>query len=531
MAELDSKSKKKLLDWAESSEGKMQKNSFDLTRAPELLALINSSNDPGSMLELAFDLCSNDLRKNEGTFYTPFYVAEKMVRQAFAIWQDKHSSYSDLCNIKILDPSCGAGEFLLASLHVLLEKHRLYTPERSIEEILNHIVRTNLYGIDCNINALEILRRRLRQFSSSDSCDNIVQSDSLDHNEAGKCFACGGKFDIVIGNPPYVSYGLRNTGKLDKLRAEKLRKRFAFSAQYKISLYALFMEFAINSTADNGVHSFIVPDSFLCGQYFEKLRNFMLENCKFEQFFLINKKLFSANAGKFVIYFLSKSKANKDSELTVKMLEEEDIFDLEKGSYSMLQSEFENNYRHRFRLFFSEKVHRKIQQIEQQSVCKLGDLLTLASGLVARNGKSSIISDFPQEKGCWQRGITSGGDITKNSHIVWRGKYINCAKEAIKSGLGKIDYALPKILIRQTGDRIIAAVDRNKFLVLNNLHVAVSKVPDLDLDRLTAYLNSEEMLFYYQAITLEKNRPLAQIDLETLRELPMKEFFTSRKST
>ena len=118
MAELDSKSKKKLLDWAESSEGKMQKNSFDLTRAPELLALINSSNDPGSMLELAFDLCSNDLRKNEGTFYTPFYVAEKMVRQAFAIWQDKHSSYSDLCNIKILDPSCGAGEFLLASLHV-----------------------------------------------------------------------------------------------------------------------------------------------------------------------------------------------------------------------------------------------------------------------------------------------------------------------------------------------------------------------------------------------------------------------------
>ena len=90
-----------------------------------------------------------------------------------------------------------------------------------------------------------------------------------------------------------------------------------------------------------------------------------------------------------------------------------------------------------------------------------------------------------------------------------------------------IDYNSDKILIRQTGDRVIAAVDRNKLAVLNNLHVGISKKHNLDLDRLTAYLNSDELNFYYQAVTMESDRPLAQTDLETLRELPMPEDFCS----
>ena len=89
----------------------------------------------------------------------------------------------------------------------------------------------------------------------------------------------------------------------------------------------------------------------------------------------------------------------------------------------------------------------------------------------------------------------------------------------------KIDYSQPKILIRQTGDRIVSAVDRNGFLVLNNIHVGTARSSDIDLERLSEYLNSSEMCFYYRAITLEEDRPMAQIDLETLRELPMKEFF------
>ena len=64
--------------------------------------------------------------------------------------------------------------------------------------------------------------------------------------------------------------------------------------------------------------------------------------------------------------------------------------------------------------------------------------------------------------------------------------------------------------------------------MLNNLHVGTARKSDLDLEKLSDYLNSEEMLFYYQAITMESGRAMAQTDLETLRELPMPEYFQKK---
>ena len=192
----------------------------------------------------------------------------------------------------------------------------------------------------------------------------------------------------------------------------------------------------------------------------------------------------------------------------------------------MTQSSFAGNYRQRFRIFFDEFIHKRILDIESKSVCKLGDLLEISSGIIGKNGKSSIVADHPGNDGQWHPGLVSGKEITASGQIDHHGKYINADPAMIKSGLKKIDYSQPKILIRQTGDRIISAVDRRGLLVLNNIHAGIARKPDLDLERLSSYLNSSEMCFYYQAITLEANRPLAQIDLETLRELPLYDFFT-----
>ena len=49
-------------------------------------------------------------------------------------------------------------------------------------------------------------------------------------------------FDFVVGNPPYVSYGLRGAQKMTKEQDDYLRKYYPNSAEYKISLYAIFMD-------------------------------------------------------------------------------------------------------------------------------------------------------------------------------------------------------------------------------------------------------------------------------------------------
>ena len=524
---LSDKSVKNLFtEYLKTPEAKLLQGDFQLCQAPELLNIMGNSADPGHFLELVMDHCNKLKRKDEGTFYTPEAVAEKMFRRSLEVFRKNNPSKESLLNIKVLDPSCGSGEFILAALKVLLAEFCLLKPELPVNVLIEQIISGNLYGIDCNSNAIELLFSRLKiAGGSAVSSENFVVKDVLEYSNAAECFNKNIKFDIVIGNPPYVSYGLRNVGKIDKNRSAELKTRFPFSAEYKITLYAIFIEFALNSTAENGVQSFIVPDSFLCGQYFSKIRNFMLKTSSFEYFYLVKQKLFDAVPGTLVIYIASKNTPAAGHKFKSILLDEKNQFVLPESGYMMQQSSFEKNHRQRFRLFFNEDIHKRIADMENNSVCKLGDLIELASGLIAKNGKSSIIADKPVKEGFYQRGLISGKEITLSGTINYQGKFINSDPAKIKSGLKKIDYSQPKILIRQTGDRIVSAVDRNGFLVLNNIHVGTAKRSDIDLERLSEYLNSSEMCFYYRAITLEEDRPMAQIDLETLRELPMKEFF------
>lgn len=478
-----------------------------------------------SPLEKFFDESAPGLRKKDGIFYTPRKVASAMAEQALELWLKQHSSYRDLCNIRVLDPACGDGEFLLAMLDLLLKKHLTYQPDADIKELARQIISNNLYGIDCNGEALNRLQIRLCEYASKPiDSKHFIQCDSLQELDASKFFGKKHFFDLVIGNPPYVSYGLRNTGKLSAERAAELRKKFSNSAEYKITLYALFMELAVNSLQAGGVHTFIVPDSFLAGQYFSKLRNFLLQNCTFKQIYLVQQKIFQAVPGSLVIYFLTAEKPAPETAVGMTVIENKEDFSLNKELFRMPQALWQKNPRQKMRIFADEKTFRRVIEIESRKVCTLGDLLILASGLVAKHGQRSIISKV-KENEFFLPGITGGKAVRANEPVVWTGEYINTDPTVIKSGLGKVDYQQKKLLIRQTGDRITAAVDTQGLAVLNNLHVGAARDKNLDLEKLSAYLNSEEMLFYYQAITMESGRAMAQTDLETLRELPMPEFF------
>ncbi len=339
-------------------------------------------------------------------------------------------------------------------------------------------------------------------------------------------------FNIVIGNPPYVSYGLRGGQKMSAEDKNFIKKNFPNSAEYKISLYALFMDRAIQLSSEyGGIQTFIVPDSFLLGRYFSKIRSYILKSNEIMKFLLFSYGVFDATVGFSVVYFFKRSK-DIDQNKNVSVLlpkKPEDLTQNNIESFSYAQSYFRKTKHNRFRLFFNQETKDLIEKIEANSF-ELGKQYTGRTGVRSKIGQKNII--FKQkDKDTYQKGIISGGQIKKYK-ITYDNDYINIDPELLNGG--GFDYKIinnPKILVRQTGDSLISSIDTDHYYHLNNVHsFAPNNEESLPLEYILAILNSDLMDYYYQKTTLEVGRPMAQTDIETIESLPIKDTSIENKN-
>ncbi len=334
-----------------------------------------------------------------------------------------------------------------------------------------------------------------------------------------------GGFDIVIANPPYISFGLRDVGKAKGEWADYMRKYYPNSAEYKLSIYAIFIDKGIQLLRDKGILSYITPDSFLLGRYSSKLRTFILQSCKIREIVMFEKDFWQAGVvGRPVISIIQKESDVNLRQIhciistlctTIEKLDRNTLC-----SYSYDQRYFESLPYNRFRLFFDRKDKEICEKLEKNSD-KLSNIVTFASGLIGKRGKEEIISN-KKLGNKWLPGLLSGSEIVEYS-ITYDGNFILFDVNKLKSGFKDARYFEPKIFLRQTGDSLIAAYDNKNLLCLNNLHVGNLVDKKYDLRYILAILNSKVLNHYYHLISLELGRTMAQTDIETIEQLPIKQ--------
>lgn len=200
-----------------------------------------------------------NIEKN-GIVFTPRYIADYI--------NDSVLNDMDCDNIKLIDPGCGCGIFLISAAEKIKEKSG-----RSLYEIL----RENIYGMDIDADNIRRCKIVLNLYvimkvgSNQGLKLNLVCKDSL-KTDWKEIFHVE-SFDCIIGNPPYV-----NTHDMSKETANFLKDTFKTTKGGVYNIFYAFVEYGMKFLHNHGKLSYIVPNNFLTIKSAKNLRELLIDN-------------------------------------------------------------------------------------------------------------------------------------------------------------------------------------------------------------------------------------------------------------
>ena len=364
-------------------------------------------------------------RKKDGIFYTPKYITKYIVENSIKNWLDdkrkelgedklpeltekdfeiKYSSkksderiYSKnykkhiefwtkyreaVKNIKIVDPACGSGAFLITAFEYLLNYNNylndkifdLTGTKDLFSDTTKEILQNNIFGVDLNKESVEITKlslwlktadknKTLATLENNIKCGNSLIDDveiagelAFDwEKEFPQVFENGG-FDVVVGNPPYVRV---QRLKENYLEQTKYYEKNYVSATGSYDIYALFMEKGFKLINKKGLVSFILPHKFLITDFGSGIRKFFVEKRAVESLLHFGSELVFSEASTYTC-IVTLSKKNKEKILFKKVNPNKisETFKWDKMDYNLLSNK---NWD-----LQSEEIYNLIKKLKKQ---------------------------------------------------------------------------------------------------------------------------------------------------------------------
>lgn len=201
-------------------------------------------------------------RKKYGQFFTSKETAMYMAG-LFSIMENKDT-------LNVLDAGAGSGILSCALIEVLQEKRNIKRVSLTCYETDNNILKVLQNNLDYVKKKAEI------EFEYEIITENYITNQYLDFNQM-----IGGnpepkKYDIVIGNPPYM--------KIPKDAPEATAMpEVCYGAP---NLYFLFASMGLFNLKADGQMVYIIPRSWTSGAYFKRFREYLLTEGKLQHIHL-----------------------------------------------------------------------------------------------------------------------------------------------------------------------------------------------------------------------------------------------------
>lgn len=186
-------------------------------------------------------------QKALGATFTPFWLAKKITQLAYNHWNELNGTRQP----EVADLCCGAGSFLFAISDVI--KNPKYVAGFDVEALYAKLCssifrKKSIFSIETK-NSLTDLN-----FSTNGQLSFNVEN-------------CSNKFDIIVGNPPYV-----RSQNLDSKQVKLLKTKFGddiLTGNFDLSIVFILQTYL--ALKDGGVAALIVPNKILKSKYGKKI--------------------------------------------------------------------------------------------------------------------------------------------------------------------------------------------------------------------------------------------------------------------
>jgi type I restriction-modification system DNA methylase subunit len=520
-----------------------------------------------------------EVRKAGGVYYTPQYIVDYIVINTIGnLTQNK--TPKEVAEIKIVDPACGSGSFLLGAYQYLLNWHKDYylkNPNKKNTTTADgnlttaekkRILLNNIFGVDIDTNAVEVTKLSLllkcmegeTQASIANQMtmfnervlptldDNIKSGNSLidtdyydnelDFGEERKIkpfswqkafptvFKNGG-FDVVIGNPPYVftrdvdwSDEVKNYF-WSKFEISKGNDNSRKNQSGKINLYILFIIKSTELLKQNGCLSFIIPNGLLRTTTYDTARKFILERTAIERIVDLKDGVFEGVTASTIIINLLNSNKKIDT-LIIDANCKIDGFVDDTNTTIITQSNFLNNVSHTFSLYINSAEQKIFTKISEPNFYLKDITDEIIAGIDA--SKEFISNEILTKE---YKPMLEGKDI-KRFQTNFGGNYVLYDRK--KLNRARPDYVWQsenKIVVQRISggsSPLVGTIDRKKYLSFNSTNLILIKddfVAEYPYELICSLINSKLWNFYYSKNFSNGSNLTVNISKTFLEMLPL----------
>ncbi len=525
-----------------------------------------------------------EVKKAGGVYYTPTYIVDYIVKQTVGkLVEGKNPK--QVAKLRILDPACGSGSFLINAYQFLLDWHhdwylghdpQSWTKGRNPVLVQTtagwkltiterkRILLNNIYGVDIDPQAVEVTKlslllkvlegeseqtiqpylRLFQQRALPDLGDNIKGGNSLigpeyfvdqlihnpDEIRRINAFDWPREFCHVMSAGGGFDCVIGNPpyGMISDEKDRSFYEKAFESTEGRFDNYELFIEKGISLCKARGLLGFIVPSPLLSNLYARKLRGWILNYCGIQEIVNLGMKVFSDPTIHTCIIILVRGKLTNQVVKIRKRVSS--VQQLKEGyDFELPQNLLGENLNITFDIFIDPKVQSLIARLSLGTE-PLGDRYFIRQCIKTGNDSEYVRSSNDKPDNLWKptlRGRSIGRYVTFEKNV-----FLKYGKWLARNWKNTSFYETQKIAVRETGNRIVATIDQENRYFLSSLYALYPKAPDShSLLYILGILNSSLATYIVKKIALDLTQgAFTKIRTNQLARLPIRRIDFSKQS-